>query len=429
MNSDSKIKNSSSNVKPKHAISGDIDDEQLTEAISLAELGFHIFPCHGIKNEVYQYKDGAQCLDAGKKPHLSGYQKLASSDPEKIRQWSSQFPGCNFGVLTGNGTLVLDVDIKPDRNGEESLENLILEHGPLPDTWTVLTGGGGMHYWFTYPQDLKIRNSGDKLGKGLDIRAAGGYVIGPGSNHISGKKYEWEASSNPDVIPIAPAPSWLLERLTTTQKTTVQRKDSAYLPMTIPEGTRHDSLFREGIYYRHLWMSPDRVRFILQSLNSQRCVPPLEPDDLEEKVIKQVLKAKPRPTRKPGLSEDTQKILSWFKEQPHPGHPITVAKHVISAATGVSIRNIPRCIKALFEHGVIELEETKGKPNTYKLISTSPTLTHAKGMLGVYLPSSSYAQLFPEGAVSHYLLSGGENGHSHVLTTGIRSIPTQFNGN
>jgi hypothetical protein len=76
------------------------------------------------------------------------------------------------------GVFVLDVDA--DKWGFGSLEALEEEHGEPPPTWTVKTGGGGLHYYFNLPPDVEIRNSADKLGRGLDVRGEGGYVLLPG---------------------------------------------------------------------------------------------------------------------------------------------------------------------------------------------------------------------------------------------------------
>ena len=76
----------------------------------------------------------------------------------------------------------------------------------------ALTGSGGYHYLFAHPgSGVRIKNSVDNLGVGLDVRGDGGYIVVAPSLHIKGKQYTWEESCKPLVTPIAPLPAWLLE--------------------------------------------------------------------------------------------------------------------------------------------------------------------------------------------------------------------------
>jgi hypothetical protein len=81
----------------------------------------------------------------------------------------------------------------------------------------VLTGGGGEHVYFTCPAEVEIACSNAEtnplLGVGLDIRARGGYVLTPPSQHISGRPYAWSVDHHPADIPLAPAPAWLIDKL------------------------------------------------------------------------------------------------------------------------------------------------------------------------------------------------------------------------
>ena len=106
---------------------------------------------------------------------------------------------------------VLDVD---GEDGEVSLQALKAEHGELPITLCARTGRTGRdgrckgcHFYFRSPVGAAIRNSAERLGKGLDIRGDGGYVVAPPSLHSSGLYYQWERSDNA----IAVAPDWLIK--------------------------------------------------------------------------------------------------------------------------------------------------------------------------------------------------------------------------
>ena len=58
---------------------------------------------------------------------------------------------------------------------------------------------------------LGLRNSVKIAGLKLDFRGDGGYVIGAGSIHPSGMRYDWEVS--PGDVPFAELPRSVLELL------------------------------------------------------------------------------------------------------------------------------------------------------------------------------------------------------------------------
>ena len=65
---------------------------------------------------------------------------------------------------------------------------------------------GGSHRFFRLPLGLRLRG---KLAPGLDLKAAGGYVVAPPSLHPdTGKPYRWLTA--PWDAPLASAPEWLL---------------------------------------------------------------------------------------------------------------------------------------------------------------------------------------------------------------------------
>lgn len=49
----------------------------------------------------------------------------ASKDEKKIHSWWNRNKDFNIGVRTGNGLIVIDVDNKNDKNGEEAIKSYI----------------------------------------------------------------------------------------------------------------------------------------------------------------------------------------------------------------------------------------------------------------------------------------------------------------
>src|SRR5581483_10140535 len=96
--------------------------------------------------------------------------KDATTSRQPIRKHWRECPDDNIGLVTGasSGLVVLDVDAGKD--GLDTLATLEAQHGPLPDTATVETGGGGRHYYFRHP-GIPIKSNVGRLGPGLDVRA------------------------------------------------------------------------------------------------------------------------------------------------------------------------------------------------------------------------------------------------------------------
>ena len=175
--------------------------DALTAALDYAHHGLRVLPI----------KPGE------KRPPMPAWQDAATTNPERINSWwSGLYAGHGVGIATGHGVFVLDVDISDGKAGDETLRALEDSYGPLTDTVRVITGSGGAHIYYRYPEGTEIRNdAGRKLGPGLDIRGTGGQVVAPPTLHpTSGQQYAWEDGCGLDDIEIAEAPDWLLELLT-----------------------------------------------------------------------------------------------------------------------------------------------------------------------------------------------------------------------
>jgi hypothetical protein len=170
--------------------------------------------------------------------------KDATLDAGKVADMAQGLAYSNVGIRCGamSNLFVLDVDMRApegDRPGVDGLDTLTayeLEYGDLPATLTIRTGGGGLQYYFRH-----IEGAGNKVGfaDGLDTRAEGGYVVGPGSIHPSGEPYSVELDA-----PIAEAPAWLIELV---RKPKVDRPAPA---PTTPEAIEAIPLSRREAYVR-----------------------------------------------------------------------------------------------------------------------------------------------------------------------------------
>jgi len=162
-----------------------------------AEMGWKVYP-------VYK---------GTKTPCIEGYPEKATSDLEQINEWWKQFPDANVAIMTGkkSGFWVLDVDKK--NGGRDTLAELQKVHGPLFGlTYTVQTGGGGLHFYFKYNLDESKEMKSSGILEGIDILGDKGKAIAPPSLHESGNHYiEYNPNKS---MEINPAPDWLIDLLT-----------------------------------------------------------------------------------------------------------------------------------------------------------------------------------------------------------------------
>ena len=163
----------------------------LDAAKEYARDGWYVFPLHTVDPHGQCSCGAKACSDAGKHPRVARGLKEASRDLQKIDEWfGDDAPPSNIAIVTGekSGITVIDIDIGEGKFGAESWAEVIKDHGE-PDTLMSRTGSGGMHVFFRYNSALKTASN--VLGKGVDCRNDGGYVVAPPSRHRSGGKYEW----------------------------------------------------------------------------------------------------------------------------------------------------------------------------------------------------------------------------------------------
>ncbi|MDW4918355.1 bifunctional DNA primase/polymerase [Streptomyces californicus] len=190
----------------------------LAAALAAAERGWRVFPLRpGDKRPALHGE--TSCTAAG--DCAAGHRKWeqrATTDPDRIRKaWSAG--AFNVGIATGpSGLVVVDLDSvkakdpKGTPDGVTSLQALCERAGQtVPATYQTRTASGGHHLYFTAPDRVRLGNSAGRLGKHIDTRAHGGYVVAAGSTLPSGA-YEVVDPTEP-----VPLPEWLHAFLTPRQ--------------------------------------------------------------------------------------------------------------------------------------------------------------------------------------------------------------------
>ena len=169
-------------------------------------LKYQVFPIRRIFNagtpEVRCDCSDETCASVAKHPRIPWSKEVGV--PSMWEKW----PYDGFGIATGKRSSIWVLDVDPRAGGVETLAALEQKYSPLPKTISVITGSRGLHFYFAFPGE-NYRNTAGTLGAGLDTRGDGGYVVGPGSLHKSGRRYNWQVG--PADAELAVAPSWLLE--------------------------------------------------------------------------------------------------------------------------------------------------------------------------------------------------------------------------
>ena len=161
----------------------------LRQALEYAKRGWAVFTvwrCY--PDGTCRCPKGQECDRPGKHPRPRYGHNAATTDTTQIRGW--KWETANIGIATGatSGLVVLDIDSL--KGGEASMNKLIDRLGRLPKTLKVRTGHG-WHLYFEHPGG-RLKTIADAIAPGVDIRADGGYVVAPPSQHHSGRAYEWK---------------------------------------------------------------------------------------------------------------------------------------------------------------------------------------------------------------------------------------------
>jgi hypothetical protein len=191
----------------------------LAHALSAAERGLAVIPLSrtklpALRSPHRDEADPAPCHGECGRPGHGVYD--ATTDPGRIRDLFAAAPrATGYGIACGlppHHLIGVDLDTKSGTDSSAALRELALRHlFTIPDTVVVATPSGGRHVWLSGPPDVVVPNSAGRLAPGIDIRGAGGYLVGPGSRTAQGV---YSAVPGTAHLPVAPCPPALLRLLT-----------------------------------------------------------------------------------------------------------------------------------------------------------------------------------------------------------------------
>lgn len=172
------------------------------------DAGFRFFGIKGLDEA------GTVC-ECGKKecaykhPWFSSWQHTPewSEEQLEVMQEAGQLDH-GYGVIV-SGLIVIDVDAR--NGGVESYQRLIEDIPEVAGAGLIVetgSGGGSKHLYFRAPDGVGLLQHHDRY-PGIDFKSTG-FVIGPGSKHISGNRYRLLVGDPSD---IGPAPQALIDLL------------------------------------------------------------------------------------------------------------------------------------------------------------------------------------------------------------------------
>ena len=261
---------------------------KLSYALALAKEGYHVFPL----------------IEGDKLPAIEGFPTRATRDPEQIKRWwVDPVMGIpldrNVGISTtryddNSALLVVDIDVKGSKHGDEEIKKLELAGQILPDTCTTVTPTGGRHLFYRVP--VAVRQGANVLAPGVDIRSHGGYVVGAGSSLAIGP---YKGSKHRTV---ADAPQWLIDRCgekrpaqsraphpapVAVDPERAEQRALAYLaeaPLALQEQGGDQTTYQVACRLKDLGATEsDACRLLAEHWND-RCSPPWDYDELVRKV-------------------------------------------------------------------------------------------------------------------------------------------------
>jgi putative DNA primase/helicase len=246
-------------------------------ALKYAARGFRVVLMHPVKDGRCGCSKGKACDRPGKHPMTPHGVKDATTDRGQIKSWWAASPTANIGFATGSESGILVLDIDPRNGGAKTLKRLQKELGPLPDTVTALTGGGGEHLIFKHPSfSVRKDTSGKVFGPGIDILSDGCIMIAPPSVHASGNRYRWlKGKSYRSLYPAVLPEAWL-DRLR--GQASGQGKADSAAPT---EGRRNNHLTSLAGTLQRSGASPQALAAALAAENLAKCEPPLDAAEVE----------------------------------------------------------------------------------------------------------------------------------------------------
>jgi putative DNA primase/helicase len=284
-------------------------------ALRYARRGWLVVPMHSIRDGKCSCPKGDASERAGKHPITQHGVNDATTNRNRLRNWWAESPDANIGIAAGSKSGIIVLDIDPRNGGYTSLKRLKDELGPLPDTVTARTGGGGRHLVFKYPSfAVRKDTAGKNFGQGVDILSDGCIMVAPPSRHATGERYRWkEGKSYRDLEPATLPKTWLGRLRKGGLAGSSKDKPSAQTDGRVPEGQRNTSLTSLAGTLQRGGVSPAAITAALIAENKEKCSPPLDRSEVE-KIMASITRYPPASPIGDG-ADDAERLMKLVLER------------------------------------------------------------------------------------------------------------------
>ena len=256
------------------------------------EVGFIVVPTHypifGMSGDVSCSCKKELCGSFGKHPYVQNFKSLTPETYQKRRAgYLRRFKrdkDLNIGFKP-SGYSVLDVDY---RNGGSVSLGLLREEFPGLDETLCVRSPNGEHL---YTATVGLSQSVGLLGEGLDVRSdrTTGFIVAPCSLHKSGREYLWSSVTDLQEIPngwlnadASPGRASLPERVrrvTGRNLKDIKIPAHVYPGYSIPEGQRHNTLFKFACRERGRGAGAEHIFDVLVTIRDTYCEESKDPKD------------------------------------------------------------------------------------------------------------------------------------------------------
>ncbi len=243
-----------------------------------------VFPLHGIRADGCCTCGKPSCESPGKHP-ADGlkWKSAATTDALTVVRWFGGESIRNVGIyLRASGLAVVELDgtaatkLFGSRFGEVEKSPLVARSGRVEDGWHLYYSAEGLDV-------PKVARDG------IELRVGDHYMVAPPSRHVSGREYAWfrgdpvEEAGN---LPLVPE---LIREWAAENATPIRTEVSPLVAVDrVPEGSRHDYLFRWACSFRDKGASGESLLDHLR-IENRKCDPPM-PDDEVEGIARDVTK-------------------------------------------------------------------------------------------------------------------------------------------